>query len=144
MHRRNRICVEIPTRLALLFGLATCVSCGLDQAPQAEAQLESSNQMKELMLGIMNHRTVNDGRWPEELSEIEGLLPDRNFEQLMSNPVTGDNPGYEYVEPSDGTDPATTVILYQLRGGQRATDLRVGFADNHLSEIGSQLTIETN
>ncbi len=138
MYPLNRICVETSARLGLLLGLAICVSCGLGQAPQAEAQLKSSNQMKELMLGIMNYRTVHDGRWPDNLSEIEGLMSGTNFEQLMSNPVTGDNPGYEYVKPSDSADPATTVILYQLRGGQRATDLRVGFADNHLSEIGVQ------
>jgi hypothetical protein len=92
--------------------------------------------MKELMLGIMNYRTVNDGRWPDDLSEIESLIPNADFKQLMINPVTGDNPGYEYVRPSDSTGLETTVILYQLRDGQRATDLRVGLADNQLSEIG--------
>jgi len=97
--------------------------------------LKSSNQMKELMLGIMNYRSVNEEQWPEDLSDIEVLISEVDFEQLMSNPVTGDNPGYEYVKPSDNADPTTTVILYQLRGGQRATDLQVGFADNHLSEI---------
>ena len=135
MHRLNRFSVESPTRLGLLFGLAICIGCGLDRAPRAEAMLKSANQMRELMVGIMNYRSVNEEQWPEDLSEIEGLISDVDFEQLMSNPVTGDNPGYEYVKPSDSADPATTVILYQLRGGQRATDLQVGFADNHLSEI---------
>jgi hypothetical protein len=103
--------------------LSICVGCDLGHAPQAEARLRSSNQMKELILGIKCYRDVNDGQWPNGLSDIKPFLTDTHFNVLMSNPITGDIPGYEYVKPTDEVDLKTTVVLYQLRNGQRATDL---------------------
>jgi hypothetical protein len=64
-------------------------------------------------------------------------LTDTDFEERMINPVTGDNPGFEYVKPSADANPKITVVLYQLRDGLRATDLRVGFGDGHLSEMSN-------
>lgn len=116
--------------------LGVCLGCNLGEAPHAEAQLKSSNQMKELILSIRNYREVN-GQWPDSISDVKPLLTDTHLDMLMSNPVTGDIPGYEYVKPTYEADLETTVILYQLRNRQRATDLPAGYADNRVAEIGS-------
>ncbi len=42
---------------------------------------------------------------------------------LMKKPLTGDDPGYEYVKPADGAPAETTVIRYQLRDGKRDESL---------------------
>lgn len=107
--------------------------CG---APAAEAVLQSSNQMKELILAIRNYEDVHEG-WPDSLDQV-GNLVDSDLNVLMQNPITGDNPGYEYVPPSADSDPSTTVILYQLRDGRRDTNLRVGFADGRVAELAHQ------
>ena len=119
---------------AIAMSICTFVGCGLDNATQAKAKLDSSNQMKELILAVRNYHASNDDQWPDKLSEIAAFT-DTSFEQLMKNPVTGSDPGYEYVKPEDGADLKTTLILYQLRNGQRATDLKVGYADNRVAEL---------
>lgn len=124
---------------SLLLIVTAFVGCGLNQAPHAEATLRSSNQMKDLILAIRNYREVNEDQWPEQLSDVRSLT-DTSFDVLMRNPITGDNPGYEYVPPPENADLETTVILYQLQNGQRATDLRVGYADGHVAEIDSSGT----
>ena len=125
-------------RSAFLFAIAmsicTFVGCGLDNAPQAKAQLDSSNQLKELILAVRLYHDSNDDQWPDKLSEI-AMFTEEGLGQLMENPITGDNPGYEYVKPEDGADLKTTVVLYQLRNGQRAADLKVGYADNRVAEL---------
>ena len=122
--------------MAFLLLMIHCIGCGVTQAPHAEATLRSSNQMKELILGIRNYHAVNNSQWPEQLSDVKQFT-ETDFDVLMSNPITDDIPDYEYVKPGDDANIATTVILYQLRGGQRATDLRVGYADGHVAELRS-------
>lgn len=119
---------------AVAMSICTFVGCGLDNAPQAKAQLDSSNQMKELILAVRLYHDSNDDQWPDKLSEV-ATLTETSFDQLMNNPITEDNPGYEYVKPEDGTDLKSTVILHQLRNGQRATDLKVGYIDNRVAEL---------
>ena len=55
------------------------------------------------------------------------------YQELITNPVTGDNPGYEYVKPaghpSDQDFDHHQVILRQLNGGQRDPNLEVGYSD---------------
>lgn len=114
--------------------LAAFIGCELDSAPHAEARLQSSNQMKELLLGIALYRSANEGEWPEELGDVRHFT-DTSFAELMHNPITGDEPGYEYVSPPTDADPETTVILYQLRDGQRDAELRVGFASGRVSQL---------
>ena len=119
---------------AIAMSICMFVGCGLDNAPSAKAQLDSSNQMKELILAARLYHDSNNDQWPDKLSDV-ATLTETGLDQLMKNPITGDNPGYEYVKPEDGADLKTTVILYQLRNGQRATDLKVGYADNRVTEL---------
>ena len=122
--------------LLILTLPAFSFGCGLSDAPRAEAVLKSSNQMKELILAVRNYEDTN-GYWPEELSDVKSLT-DTDFEVLMVNPITEENPGYEYVKPTDDANPATTVILYPLRGGERDTSLKVGYADGRVAEMNPE------
>ena len=108
--------------------------CGASQARHAAAVQRSSNQMKEMILGMNVYRDANDGAWPEQLFEIRPYT-DNDLDLLLENPITGDHPGYEYIKPIDGAPLESTVVLYQLRNGERDTDLRVGYADNRVAEL---------
>lgn len=127
-HGRAFVATSV-SALALLL----CSSCS---APKAQDVLQSSNRMKELILGFRNYQAIN-GDWPQTLEQIRELT-ETDLDVLMKNPVTGDNPGYEYVPPATDADPATTVVLYQLRDGQRDTSLRVGYADGRVASAGSE------
>ena len=60
----------------------------------------------------------------------------------MKNPLTGDDPGYEYVKPNgnanDSDFDSQQVILYQLRAGAQDDSLKVGYADGSVRPEGSR------
>lgn len=69
---------------------------------------------------------------PNRLEELEELFASpEEFQRAMQNPVTGDTPGYEYVKPPQGVWGTAlahqVVMIYQLREGERASDLPVGY-----------------
>ncbi|NLT72337.1 MAG: hypothetical protein GXX91_16810 [Verrucomicrobiaceae bacterium] len=90
----------------------------------------STNHMKMLLLTMFSYKDEK-GQWPDKLEELKGN-PDLDFAKVIKNPVTGDDPGYEYVKPT-GDDPRT-IILYQLSNGKRDTTLPVGHADGSVSQ----------
>jgi hypothetical protein len=117
----------------LLTQLAGCCCCGnftgqLQQAAQDAAnRIASSNNVMALSLAIIAHRDQNGGQWPDSLDQIKANIP--GYDQLIVNPITKSNPGYEYVKPADDADLASTVMIYQLRDGARDESLPKGYAD---------------
>lgn len=72
------------------------------------------------------------GRGSRQLQLAYGMLDvrtgsvPRNFDELLVNPLTGDNPGYEYVKP---TDPIKEEpMIYQLRNGKRDEEIRICYS----------------
>jgi len=65
----------------------------------------------------------------------------------MKNPLTGDDPGYLYVKPPAGVLESSlvqrVVMLYQLRDGQKAEDLPVGYAAGSTGPIEKGSITET-
>ena len=56
---------------------------------------------------------------------------------MLANPVTGDNPGYEYIKPTGGANLNGTVMIYQLRSGQRDLNLPVARADGSVGALNT-------
>ena len=116
----------------LLFSIVTfsgcCCCAGIEDAREAAREAQSRNNMQMLVLAALNYETSN-GAWPESLEDLREFTPD--FDNVVTNPVTMDNPGYEYVKPVVDEDMVLydTIILYQLRNGVRDTSLAVGYAD---------------
>ena len=104
---------------------------------------DSRQQMHKIQLALMEHAEANGGEWPERLDTVSDNLKggDAIFRELLKNPVTGDDPGYEYVKPEGKLDgpgfDSQQVILYQLRDGKRDTSLKVGYADGSVRPLGS-------
>ena len=116
-----------------LFALLILIALFLpaqSRAKPAAYQAQSRNQMRNILLGIVNYREQHDGAWPDQLKDIESEID--SLDALIANPFTKENPGYEYVKPSADVDPAQTIVLYQLRKGKRDTSLRVGFGDGRV------------
>jgi hypothetical protein len=116
--------------------VATTLGCG-------DASEDSRQQMHKLQSGLMSYADKHQGEWPDSLDQIkEEVGGEATFNELMTNPLTGANPGYEYVKPdaksADFGMGSTTVVLYQLRDGQRDTTLKVGFADGRVNFIDTQ------
>ena len=86
--------------------------------------------MKQLVVMAIHYR-VSNRAWPDRLDQLKRHAAAESWDDLITNPVTGDKPGYEYVKPA--ADSANAVILYQLRGGKRDLSLAVGHADGSVS-----------
>ena len=89
--------------------------------------------MRQVYIAFDNYKVTKNGNCPENLDEL--LVPyldgDKN---VFVNPVTGDYPGYEYVKPEPDASP-NTVILYQLRDGERDVELEVLYYDGSVREL---------
>lgn len=112
--------------VALTVGLTGC------------AAENSRKQINQLQLAIILYSYNHDGEWPDSLDQIKDELGGAtSFSRLMKNPLTGDDPGYEYVKPNGKWDDSgfdsQQVMVYQLRDGKRDSNLKVGFADGSAS-----------
>lgn len=94
----------------------------------------SQTHMNNLQLALYEYAQAHDGEWPDSLDQIkESVGGEESYQKLITNPVTGDNPGYEYVKPTGKPDDPDydyhQIILYQLNKGKRDPNLKSGYSD---------------
>lgn len=123
--------------LTLLLGTIGCQS-------ELKRRTQSAQQMKALDRAIHKH-LEQTGRWPATLAEIEpflgqadelGSFNEMSLAELLKNPLTGDNPGYEYVNPEGENRDPRRIILFQLRDGKRDETLVAGLSDGRQRKPG--------
>jgi len=61
-----------------------------------------------------------------QLVQVNKSSVPKNFDELLVNPLTGDDPGYEYVKPTDPTK--EEPMVYQLRKGKRDEEIAIGYS----------------
>ena len=123
-----------PRGLSVVAGaalLVTLVGCG--SARQAALEVKSVNNMKQIILEAHTYKD-RTGEWPEGLAALTEQNP--GLAPMLKNPITGDDPGYEFVKPTEAEPGADTPLLYQLRGGQRDESLGIGYADASVRKPG--------
>ena len=97
------------------------------------------NNLYQIGFALLDYQSKNQ-KWPTSLDDIKEELGDE-YDDVMTNPVTGDTPGYEYVKPtSDDLEKglSKTVVLYQLRDGKRDESLDVFYATGSVRKIGEE------
>jgi hypothetical protein len=104
---------------------------------------DSRHNMHKLQIALLEYADKKNGEWPDRLDQIkEDVGGEAAMAKLMKNPLTGDDPGYEYVKPkgnlNDKRFDSQQVILYQLRGGKRDTSIKVGYADASVRMLGTK------
>lgn len=122
--------------LLLLVTLSTgCLDLQTSKIRQAALRVSSRNNIQQLLLALGDFHDEQQ-QWPDHLSELVPLL-DGNT-SVLSNPLTGEDPGYEYVKPTlPPNDPKakSTIVIYQLRRGKRDTELEVGYLDGSVRQL---------
>lgn len=149
-------------RLALVLGLLVLlgVSAGfavrIYRHVQARREMQSSSQMKLILSVLGRFASEHRGEYPDTLDAIKPYLANVDllyfpfvesleFDSLMTNPLTGDMPGYDYIKPDLLDIPDNqidrTVVLHQLRKRQRADDLPVGLASGSVRRITEKTSL---
>ena len=135
MSPSNSSCwLKLVVLVGTTVGLLGCGGGGRAPDPVAE----SLANMNSIFSAIQTYRQQHQDAWPDDLETIKQVMRDQmeftqeDIDSAMTNPLTGDSPGYEYVKPSD--EKPETVVLYQLRGGQRDTSLTATRADGESTE----------
>jgi len=88
--------------------LAACLMVVVAGCSDAKQRIESSGNLKELSRAVLKYEADNDA-WPEALADLESVIGTdddlgpigggKDYATLLRNPLTGDDPGYEYVTP---------------------------------------------
>ena len=114
--------------------MSGCVDIHTPGAREAALRVSSRNNMKQMVFALLEHYEKKQ-EWPDGLDELLPLLD--NNHAVFDSPLTGDKPGYEYVKPSgplEEIEAAETIVLYQLRNGQRDRKLAVAYLDGQVPE----------
>jgi hypothetical protein len=125
--------------LFLLVTLSTgCLDLQTSDIRRAAQRVSSRNNIQQLLLALRNFHDEQQ-QWPDHLIELVPLL-DGNT-SILSNPITGDDPGYAYVKPAlHPSDPKAknTIVIYQLRRGKRDMKLEVGYLDGSVRQLAAK------
>ncbi|MGI6302355.1 MAG: hypothetical protein ACOX52_15070 [Verrucomicrobiota bacterium] len=108
----------------------------LDRAHEYSKAAISMNNLKHIALAIHMFAADNDGRLPDSLDELKPYLGGQ-FETILTNPITGQRPGYNYKKPASSLDeiqnPSQTVILWEATAsGTPDPNGARGYADGHV------------
>jgi hypothetical protein len=126
----------------ILLAASVIVGCG----GNAKKEIESTQNLKGLGEAVLKFHDDNE-KWPDTLADLKPVVGTeyagakvgggKSYDDLVKNPLTGDNPGYEYVKPAETPDSyEKTIVLYQLRGGKRDEKLKVGYLDGSVRNVG--------
>lgn len=94
--------------------------------------------MKQILLTIQLYNNANRGKMPDTLEKLRSVdEPDRDgvshFDEMLTNPLTGERPGYIYVKPANTVqeikDAYRTPILFEAKDGKPDPNGARGFAD---------------
>ncbi len=99
-----------------------------DARSQAQG-IVSANNMRQIGLALQSYLNDHRGRFPETLLDLRDYVP---IEALMTNPRTGENPGFIYEPPPPGAPPATTPVLFEALGGMKDLTGAILYADGSI------------
>ena len=121
------------------FTLVASAAVWVIGCSDAKQRVESSANLKHLTRAVLKYQSDNEA-WPEKLDDLASVVGQsddlgvigegKTFDALVTNPLTGANPGYEYVKPADEPESySSTVVLHQLRNGKRDDTLPAAYLD---------------
>ena len=92
------------------LGLLAIIAIGSSGCGSGQKGIDTMDNLKQLSMALIKYHD-NNKAWPEKLDEVKPLIGKegplgvighgKDYAALTANPLTGDNPGYEYVKPKD-------------------------------------------
>jgi len=115
------------------------VGDGLMLAREEALIVRSLNQMQALIVALNSYAQDNRGQYPIRLADLKNLSYVKEFDKLIANPHTGENPGYVYVRPQRTLNELVktrtagrTPILYEARSGRLHPRGLIGYANGQV------------
>ncbi len=110
----------------------------LAQAREKARGVVAGSNMVQIGYAIQLYADQHRGKMPDRLEDLRAVMP--GLDSILENKRTGETPGYVYIKPAPAIDqvqnPATTVILYESKGGHIDPQGAKLYADGHF-EPGS-------
>jgi hypothetical protein len=100
----------------------------LESRDRARGIVSASN-LRQIGLTLLTYYEAQ-GRWPETLEELQDHVP--GFAGLLTNPRTGEDPGFIYEKPADGAEPSVTPVVWEAWQGQKDPNGAVLYADGSI------------
>lgn len=130
----SQVAVSLPTEKLKEVGAA--MGPALVTARESAKRTMSMSNMRQLLVAMNVYANDYSGAFPAKLDDLVKYVGggEGGFKHLLTNPVTGEYPGYGYQQPTDPkTAGATTLVLWELKGGKADPDGAKGFADGHVT-----------
>ena len=96
---------------------------------QAQGIVSASN-LRQIGLGLQMYLDQHGQQWPDRLDDLKTMID--GFDAIMVNPRTKTRPGFIYIKPEPGADPATTAVVFENWQGQPDPNGAVLYADGHI------------
>ncbi|MEM8781841.1 MAG: hypothetical protein AAGE65_03205 [Planctomycetota bacterium] len=100
----------------------------LESRDRARGIVSASN-LRQIGLSMLTYIDAN-GEWPESLEQLEDHVP--GFSALLTNPRTGETPGFIYEKPADGAPPSQTPVVWESFNGAKDPNGAVLYADGSI------------
>ncbi len=101
----------------------------LAQAQKQAQGIVSASNLRQIGIGLQMYLEQNK-EWPDRLDQIKTIID--GYDALMVNPRTKTRPGFIYIKPEPGADPATTAVVFENWQGQPDPNGAVLYADGHI------------
>ncbi|MCC7193015.1 MAG: hypothetical protein IT444_09575 [Phycisphaeraceae bacterium] len=126
--------VAIALSTEKLKEVGTVIGPAIRNARAAAKATSSMSNMRQLSVAIQTYMADNDGAYPAKLDDLSKYVNGQEgLKALLTNPRTGEYPGYGYAQPPDPkTADATTVLLWELKGGKADPDGAKAYADGRV------------
>lgn len=111
------------------------ITPAMRSARQNAVHVQSSSNMRQLLIGCIMYANDHKGQWPPTLDAAIAQL--HSAQQLLINPANPTaKPGYIYVKPANPQNPQALVLYeaYDKWPGQ----INVGYADGHVEATRDQ------
>lgn len=90
--------------------------------------------MGRINISIIIYAIDHEEKLPDSLDQLKLYFNDEMYNRIMTNPVTGENPGYIYIKPAGNLNDTkhNPPMLYEVKDGQPDPDGAVGYADGRV------------
>ncbi len=114
-------------------------------ARQQANMVKSASNERQLLQGMLLYANDNGGAYPDDMDSIIKKYMDGNTDVQINPAATGDDDGYKYIKPPEGTSAgADRLVIYEDfdENAWPEEGINVGYGDGHVEHVMDKDTFE--